>query len=231
MTIQPPQTPAKKTRSLRWLRAAMWIAIALMIGFLAHLVMGNVMAYVKSLNTISENQAMNGAILFAIIVYAILIAIPFMPGIEVGIALLLLKGAAIAPLVYLATVVGLFTAYLIGSFIPPAALAKIFADLGLRRASEYVAMIKTTPANRRLAQQRAMLPTWLTKLTVDYRYLTIGALLNPGTFAIGGGGGILMAAGLSRLFNGWIVLLTLLIATLPVPLTVWIMGVSILGAG
>jgi hypothetical protein len=68
----------------------------------------------------------------------------------------------------------------------------------------------------------------MSRLTVDYRYVTLGLLLNiPGTFAIGGGGGILMAAGLSRLFRGWIVLATLMIATLPVPLTVWILGVSI----
>jgi hypothetical protein len=69
----------------------------------------------------------------------------------------------------------------------------------------------------------------LAKLTVDYRYVTVGVLLNlQGTYAIGGGGGILMTAGLSRLFNTIAVRWTLIIATLPVPLLVWLSGANIL---
>lgn len=168
----------------------------------------------------------------SLVIYAVLIATPFMPGIEVGIALLLLQGAAVAPFVYLATVIGLMTAYMIGNTIPFKWLHKFFCDVGLQRACDFLDEIEHTPTEARLAKQRALLPNWLGKLTVDYRYASIGVLLNvPGTFAIGGGGGILMAAGLSRLFNGWAILLTLAIATLPVPLAVWIMGVSIIGAG
>ncbi|MBB5721626.1 hypothetical protein FHS72_001238 [Loktanella ponticola] len=213
-----------------WRRALCWVAGFGLCVFVLHLILNWSMDFVSGMNAMSGSGAMIGLIAVSLVIYALLIATPFMPGIEVGIALLMLKGASVAPFVYLATVVGLMVAYVIGQTIPLAWLHKVFRDLRLKKACAFIDRIETTPPAERQAAQRALLPAWLAKLTIDYRYATIGLLLNvPGTFAIGGGGGILMAAGLSRLFSGWAIFVTLLVATLPVPLVVWVMGVSVLG--
>lgn len=208
----------------------MWLAVIVCLAFILHQLMSVSMTLVARLESETGTMVMTGLLVSSLIIYAALIAIPFMPGIEVGLALLLLQGAAIAPFVYIATVTGLMTAYLIGAFIPVQWLRKFCHDCRMNRFADYLETIATTPPERRLVKQRALLPDWLAKITVDYRYVSIGVLLNvPGTFAIGGGGGILMAAGFSRLFNGWMILATLAVATLPVPLTVWIFGVSVFG--
>jgi hypothetical protein len=229
MTLNTPSEQDAKLRTT-WLRVVLWASILVICVVAVHFFGSWAINFISELNKISGTMSMVGLLAVCLVVYAVLIATPFMPGIEVGIALLLLQGSSVAPFVYLATVVGLMTAYTIGQYVPHAVLKKCFADLNLKRAYAYLDDIEKTPSEDRLAKQRDLLPGWFGKLTVDYRYATIGVLLNvPGTFAIGGGGGILMAAGLSRLFNGWVVLLTLMIATLPVPLLVWIMGVSIIG--
>jgi len=229
MDPNAPQNPPVKQRP-SWRRAVCWVAGFAVFVFVLHAVLNWAMDFVSQMNAMSGAAPMVGLLVVSLVIYALLIATPFMPGIEGGIALLMIKGASIAPFVYLATVSGLMLAYLIGRFIPLVWLRKVFRDLRLRKACAYIDRIETTPAAERQAAQRALLPNWLAKLTIDYRYVTIGLLLNvPGTFAIGGGGGILMAAGLTRLFNGWVIFATLLIATLPVPLVVWVMGVSVLG--
>lgn len=229
--VQDPNTPQPSPDTpIRWSR----IAIALGVVVLGVIVLNTALDWVQNMvgemKSINQQQVLSSMMIGALILYAILIACPFMPGIEVGVALLMLQGAQIAPFVYLATVTGLMLAYLIGRLVPLASLSRIFDSLGLTKAAILIKTIQTTAPEDRLAQQRDRLPGWLGKLTVDYRYLTVGLLLNvPGTFAIGGGGGILMVAGISRLFNGWAMLGTLLIATIPVPLTVWIMGTQIMG--
>jgi uncharacterized membrane protein YdjX (TVP38/TMEM64 family) len=51
------------------------------------------------------------AVVFLVIAYVVLLAIPFVPGAELGFFLLLLFGADIAPIVYGATVIGMTLAY------------------------------------------------------------------------------------------------------------------------
>ena len=210
---------------LPWGRIILAVCALAAIGAALYVVLDLLRAMVDSLHSIGGPPAVSPLIILILVLYAVMIALPFMPGIEVGVALLLLQGAVIAPLVYLATVAGLMTAFLVGRMIPLPVLHRAFAALRLRRASALIAEIEMTAPERRLARQRAALPGWLAALTVNYRYVTLGLLLNlPGTFAIGGGGGIMLVAGLSRLFTPWAMLATLLIATLPVPLTVWLMG-------
>jgi len=58
----------------------------------------------------------------------------------------------------------------------------------------------------------------------------LALLINlPGNSLIGGGGGILLVAGPSRLFSLPALVVTLILATAPVPLAVWLMGANILG--
>ena len=126
---------------------------------------------------------------------------------------------------------GLFLAFLIGKWVPLKLLHNTFRDLRMRRACEMIAEIERTPKDERLLRLQTKLPKPLALIAVGYRYVLIGALVNvPGTFAIGGGGGILMLAGLLRLFHWSGIILTLAIATLPVPLAVYMMGADFLSS-
>jgi hypothetical protein len=64
---------------------------------------------------------------------------------------------------------------------------------------------------------------------VRFRYVALALLINlPGSSLIGGGGGILLLAGLSGLFLPKATFLTLALAVAPVPLLVWLIGPGIL---
>ena len=166
----------------------------------------------------------------ALDVYALLIATPFVPGIEIGLALLLLRGASIAPAVYLATLVGLLTAFFLGRLVPEATLERTFRDFRLRRAADLMARSARMPPHDRQASLLASLPRWLSTPITRYRYLCLAVLLNvPGNAFLGGGGGLMLAAGLSRLFLPGQVILTLALAVLPVPLMIWWFGTDMFG--
>lgn len=170
---------------------------------------------------------MIGVLSALLLAYALLIAVPFVPGIEIGISLLLLKGAAIAPFVYLATLVGLILAFAAGRMLPHRWLHGVLADLRLKRACLLVDRLAPMSGEERLAHLAERAPRWLAPLINAWRYPVLAVLINlPGTAVIGGGGGIIFTAGFSRLFHpGWTVL-TLALAVLPVPLTVWLTGTS-----
>lgn len=168
-------------------------------------------------------------LLTALLVYALLIATPFVPGIEIGLALLVLRGASIAPAVYSATVAGLILAYFIGRLVPEASLERTFRDLKLTRAANLIGRYRAMPIENRQATLQSNLPKWLALPAVRYRYLTLGLLINlPGNAIFGGGGGLMLAAGLSRLFAPTKTIVTLLIAVLPLPIGFWFFGSAIL---
>ena len=58
---------------------------------------------------------------------------------------------------------------------------------------------------------------------LQHRYVVLAVLLNlPGNVVLGGGGGLAMMAGLSRLFHPLPFVLTVLLAVLPVPLAFYL---------
>lgn len=83
-------------------------------------------------------QVWTGLIVLLLLVYALMIAVPFVPGIELGLALMALQGGTVAPWVYLATVVGLTLAYGVGAKLPPDRIAGVLGDLRLTRAAAMV---------------------------------------------------------------------------------------------
>ena len=164
-----------------------------------------------------------GLLILLVLAYSAMIALPFVPGVELGVALMMVEGAWVAPLIWLATVTGLLTAFVVGQSIPYPALNRCLADLRLRRAGDLVARIQPLDRDQRLGLLRARLPAPLAALMVGHRYLALAALVNlPGNSILGGGGGILLLAGLTRLFRLWAVALTLALAVAPVPILVWL---------
>lgn len=207
------------------LRIVLRLALIFAFAFAIHALMTWLLGFAEG----RAPALMGGILALVLLAYAALIAVPFVPGIEIGLALLMLSGPQLALPVYLCTVTGLTLAFLVGRWVPYSALRRVFLDLRLRRAAGLVAMLEPLPPTRRLALLRRQLPARLGPLMVKYRYVGLAILINtPGNALIGGGGGICLIAGLSRLFHPRAIVLTLAIAVAPVPLAVWVFGIDIL---
>lgn len=169
------------------------------------------------------------ALVVILTVYAVLLAVPFVPGVEIGLTLLMVRGAEMAPFVWLATFLGLSLAFLVGSRTPAAWIEATVRDLGLRRLADQVRRNSGRSSDALLQDLCDRLPGWLAPIVCDYRYVTFAVLLNvPGNAIVGGGGGLALMAGLSRLFKGPAMMLTIALAVTPVPLAVWFFGPNLL---
>ena len=173
----------------------------------------------------NEDANLWWALLALTLGYAVLISIPFVPGVEVGLGMLFMQGASIAPLVWIGSAAGLCLAFFVGHFTPDMALHRFFADLRMERVCRFILRMQGVSQQQRLEKLTEKLPKLMSKFLVDNRYLTLAVLVNvPGSTLIGGGGGIALTAGLSRLFTPWIVVLVFCLATAPVPLAVIVFG-------
>lgn len=162
------------------------------------------------------------------VAYCVLMVLPFVPGIEIGLALLMMFGPPIAALVYTCTAVSLTLSFLVGRLIPESALVKLLRDLNLRRASESLSAFAALEKDQRLRALLHHTPSRLLPVLLQHRYLAIAVALNvPGNVVIGGGGGIAMMAGMSRLFTFPAFVLTVAIAVSPVPIAVRYLGVTV----
>ncbi len=207
------------------------LAIIVGIAFGAHFLIQWIETRTAALPDGTQNAVLGGLLVVVVVAYAALMALPFVPGIEIGVSLMMIRGPEVAPVVYLATVTGLTTAYLAGRFMSYDWLYRVFMDLRLRRACAFLERSKDLDRDERLNFLRSRLPSWLGGIALNFRYVTLALLLNlPGNAIIGGGGGICLMAGLSRLFAPWIMVLTIALAVSPVPILVWVLGIEILGS-
>lgn len=217
-------TPAPVPISI--LRTLARLAVLLVIVVAVNLLLNWLLDFSHRTQT---KNVMFGVIFVMLLAYVVLIAIPFVPGIEVGLSLIFMRGDDVVVFVYAATVLGLMLAFLAGRFTPYSYLRRVFLDLRLTRASELLERVQPLGREQRLAFLRERLPKALRPLLVDYRYLAVAVLVNiPGNALIGGGGGILMVAGLSRLFSITAMLITLMLAVSPVPLLVLLFDFEIM---
>lgn len=160
-------------------------------------------------------------IMLAISAYILLMIIPFCPGIEIGLGLMMVFGADIVPLVYGATVFALLLAFLAGRLLSPATIIKGFDGLRMHRARDLIARLEPLDPQARLALLRGSSKRRWVDALLRYRYVALGLALNtPGNIVLGDGGGIALAAGFSRVFTLRAFLLTILIAVSPVPIAV-----------
>ena len=168
---------------------------------------------------------LRGVILLSLGLYVLLLAVPFVPGVEIGLGLIAMLGPEICLTVYLCTVAALALSFLVGRLVPERTVLRAMDLLHLKRARDLVSRLmpldpKERPAFISSAASGRFVP-WLLK----YRYLGLAVILNvPGNALIGGGGGIALTAGLSRLMPFPTYLLTVALAVAPVPLVIWLMG-------
>ncbi len=157
-------------------------------------------------------------LLLGVAAYMLLLSLPFLPGMELGILLMAFFGKEGTVLVYLGTVGGLNLAYLLGRWLPvrwtPARISRLAAHEEEEEGGLVEHLLNKTRWGRRLGSgQRSTLAT--------SPYLLLALLLNlPGNFLLGGGGGISMVFGITRLLSWRSFFLTVCLATAPVPLLV-----------
>ena len=162
----------------------------------------------------------------ALLLYALSLALPFVPGVEIGLMLMAAAGPEMGYLVYLCTVIGLCIAFVAGRLVPPLVLARLAGEFGLRRAEAFLTRFAALPRDEVFPTLVAAAPNRFAAVLLRQRYLALALLLNmPGNFVLGGGGGIAMMAGLSRVFSPPLFLLMTMLAVAPVPLAVaWFGG-------
>ena len=163
-----------------------------------------------------EQAAMDLRMLAILILYACLIAIPFVSGAELGLLLLMLFGAPLAGPVYAATVAGLLLAFAVGRLAPRARLRRLPGRLSLGGVTDAADRIAAVPAGSRPEGAKAA-SGWVGRL-LRWRCCALVLMINtPGNTLPGGGGGISMAAGMSGLFGFRDFLASVLIGVALVP--------------
>lgn len=221
---EPGQAPAPqfgRVLARMTLRLATIIAVAVAISALISLAQ----SMTENLSSADQNMVRTGMVVASLLIYAVLMTLPFVPGIEIGLALLMMRGPEIAPAVYIATASGLSLAFLIGWLVPIGSIGRLFADLRLNRAAGLIARLAPLAPEERAALLEARLPTWARLPFARLRYIGLAVLFNiPGNALIGGGGGIALMAGISGVFRPTVTLTTIWLAVLPAPLIFWLWG-------
>ncbi|MDK9556971.1 hypothetical protein QQF73_04980 [Marinobacter sp. M216] len=157
--------------------------------------------------------------------YILLMAIPFVPGVEIGLALMMILGPKIVPLVYGCTLIALTLAFLVGRLLPEATITRFLRDVRLVKAAGFLESFQGLDADQRLARLMEKSPRRLVPWLLRHRYLTLMLAINlPGNVVLGGGGGLALMAGMSKLFSFHRYLLMLAVAISPIPLLLMVFG-------
>lgn len=199
----------------RWLLFALYGALIVLGAGLGRQLLEIAWPYLQPAHAAS----LSWMIAAAIVVYAVVMAVPFVPAAEIGLTLLLLFGPQVALLVYLTTVLALMLPYLIGRAIPPDLCARALRFFGLRRASELTQRLAALDANARLELLLAQAPARFIPALLRHRYLALAVVLNlPGNTLLGGGAGIALCAGICGLYplHGFVVAVAIAVAPMPI---------------
>lgn len=205
-------------------RLVILVAVLVVATWGAHLIRDALNLQIRPDN----EQQVHRVIMLGSAAYVGLMALPFVPGAEIGIAMLAAFGANIAPLIYAMTVASMMLAYTIGRFLPIGALERLLSFLRLRRAAHLVARAAPLSREERIAMLLDGQSKRAVKLGLRFRYIAVALAVNtPGNSVIGGGGGIMMIAGLSGIFSPLATFLTIAVAVSPIPLAVMFLGLQI----
>ena len=207
-------------KSAETLKIRRFLKISLIIGFLVLVnYCGSLVVEQINFQFWPEHERlMITALWFAIVFYVLWMALPFVPGIELGLALMVLLGTRGVVLVYLCTLLSLSLSFTIGRLIPLNSFARFMGWLHLYKARDLVLQLEPLDSEEKLDFLLRSAPSKVIPFLVKHRYLMIAIALNlPGNALIGGGGGIGMISGMSRLypFPKYILLVSLAIMPLP----------------
>lgn len=215
---QGHEVPSKKKRLSR---LAIVLAIIILLNFA-----GTWLGQQINFQLFPRHESMlQGALLIALLLYILLMATPFMPGLEVGMAVMFLFGSKSALLVYFCTIMALSISYTVGRYFPLRIVHQLLKWLCLEKTSELVIELEPLTQQERLEYLSGKAPSRITPFLLKHRFVTIAVLLNlPGNALIGGGGGIGLVVGMSRLVPFHTYVLVMAIAVSPVPLCIYLQG-------
>lgn len=103
--------------------------------------------------------------------YTILLAFPFVPGVEIGLALIAMFGLRILLLVYLCTLTGLSLSFIVGASIPEKFLFRFVRSLHLKKTSDLLEQLENLDTEQRLQMLLARAPARFIPALIHYRYL------------------------------------------------------------
>ncbi|EON90954.1 hypothetical protein MARLIPOL_16284 [Marinobacter lipolyticus SM19] len=204
----------------RFVRLALLVSLAVGLNLMGHALVDELDFQVFP----RHEPVLHLMVLSAAGLYVMLMAIPFMPGIEIGLALLLLLGGEGALLVYMSTVLALSISYWVGRLMPERTISRLLQWLHFHRAAKMVMQVEEVSPSERIGKIYNLAPAGIVPFLLRHRFLAVAALLNlPGNALIGGGGGISLVLGMSRLIPYYQYLLTVALAVAPVPLLFYIL--------
>ena len=175
--------------------------------------------------TPSTEPVVHRTIMISVVIYVILMMTPFVPGVEIGLGLMVAFGAPIVPLVWGATVLALSLSFLLGRLLPEQGMIQLLRFLGFRKLVATLAGVQNKPLNERLELMvKGVSQRWVAILIRHRLLLLIIAVNVPGNSVVGGGGGIALMAGFSRLFGFPGFLLAMTLGTSPVPIAFLLSG-------
>ncbi|MEH6344191.1 MAG: hypothetical protein V7785_03845 [Bermanella sp.] len=167
---------------------------------------------VSNLNT-DNSHADLYVLALACLCYALLVMLPFVPGVELGYVIMMAFGLEGIVAVYFSTALSLFLSFLMGYFFRGHSTFTVFKN-------------KLMNKNRCVYNKRAKIIVYMLKVFKRQPYLAVALLLNlPGNALIGGGGGIALMAGSSGQLQPYKYLFTVLLATSIIPFLL-ILGLS-----
>lgn len=200
----------------------LWIALVVLSDCLSRLEFG---ALDVLLATLREAMGPVGVVL-AMVAYTVALALPFVPGVEIGLMIMMLYGASGAIAAYMATIAGLGLGFAAGRLIPARSFARLLERVGIAAPDEPLDAAMRRVVAGEHSGGSGMKGAFARLLA--YRYLTLGVALNlPGNSVFGGGGGIAVLCGASRQFTWPWFVLTAAVATAPVPLLVLVGGLDV----
>ncbi len=203
------------------LRVAILITVLVLATWGAHMVRDALNLQIRPDN----EQQVHRMIMLGSAAYIGLLALPFVPGAEIGLAMLAAFGPAIAPLIYVCTVASMILAYTAGRFLPIDVLQRGLSAFRMHRAADLVARAAPMSGDDRVAMLLDGQSARALRLAIRYRYVALALAVNtPGNSIIGGGGGIMLMAGLSGIFSPLATVATIALAVSPVPLAVAFFG-------
>lgn len=203
------------------LRIAILVAALVLATWGAHAVRDALNLQIRPDN----EQQVHRMIMLGAAAYIGLLALPFVPGAEIGVAMLAAFGPAIAPLIYVCTVASMILAYTAGRFLPVDVLRRVLVTMRMHRAADLVARAAPLSGDDRLAMLLDGQSARALRLAIRYRYVALALAVNtPGNSIIGGGGGIMLMAGLSGIFSPLATVATIAFAVSPVPLAMIFLG-------
>lgn len=212
-------------------RGATWVATALKIALVALAIVLLNLGVSWAIDRLEIQvwpehlEIVDRVVLTGVILYVCLMALPFLPGVEIGLAFMMMLGPKGIVLIYFCTLIALAIGFGLGRLVPPRLLASFLRWLHLTRAEALLRGLDETPPDRRLEFLAQKASARVVTALLKQRYLLLALLLNlPGNVVIGGGGGIAMMAGMCRLYSFPKYLMLIAVAILPGPVLVLLSG-------